>query len=52
MDKITIELSRNEISAVIAFLERSQVLGKEACGFVSILTKLMTALNEQTDKTE
>ena len=48
MEKV--ELTKQEISTIIAFMERAQILGKEAYVFVPIVTKLMSALNRQSDK--
>jgi hypothetical protein len=45
-----VELTKQEIGTIIAFMERAQILGKEAYTFVPIVTKLMSALNSQLDK--
>lgn len=48
MEKV--ELTKQEISTIITFMERAQILGKEAYVFVPIVTKLMSALNGKSDK--
>jgi len=45
MDKIILELTKQELNAMIIFLERTQITGKESYTFVQLITKLMSALN-------
>jgi len=52
MDKITIELTKQELNTIIIFLERTQLNGKEAYTYVALITKLMAALNRPEEKVE
>lgn len=52
MDKITIELTKQELNTIIIFLERTQLSGKEAYTYVALITKLMAALNRPEEKPE
>jgi len=44
------ELTKQDIQNIIAFMERSQIVGKEAYVFVPLVTKLMTILKEKGEQ--
>ena len=44
-ETITLELTKQELNTIIVFMERTQITGKESYTFVSLVTKLMSALH-------
>ena len=44
------ELTKQDIQNIISFMERSQIVGKEAYVFVPLVTKLMTILKEKGEQ--
>ena len=40
-----LNLTKKEIQNILAFMERSQIVGKEAFVYVQLVTKLMPMLN-------
>ena len=40
-------LTKQEIQNILAFMERSQIVGKEAFVYVQLVTKLMKIMNSE-----
>lgn len=40
-------LTKKEIQNILAFMERSQIVGKEAFVYVQLVTKLMKIMNSE-----
>ena len=50
METILLELTKQELQNILAFMDRSQLAGKEAFVYVQLKTKLMAALNRKSTK--